>query len=58
MAYSTPVYSQVMSKVDHMIAISNTVKLHYLNTYKVSENKITTIPRGCEEDVFNQDNLT
>ena len=44
-----------MSKVDHMIAISNTVKNYILDTYNVSENKITTIPRGCEEEVFNQD---
>ena len=56
--YSTPLYSQVMSKVDHMIAISNTVKDYIINTYNVPENKITTIPRGCEEDVFNQDSLT
>ena len=47
-----------MSIVFHMIAISNTVKNYILETYKVSENKITTIPRGCEEDVFNQDDLT
>ena len=55
--YSTPLYSQVMSKVDHMIAISNTVKDYIINTYNVPINKITTIPRGCEEDVFNQDIL-
>ena len=55
--YSTPLYSQVMSKVDHMIAISNTVKDYIINTYNVPKNKITTIPRGCEEDVFNQDIL-
>ena len=55
--YSTPLYSQVMSKVDHMIAISNTVKDYIINTYNVPNNKITTIPRGCEEDVFNQNIL-
>ncbi len=55
--YSTPLYSQVMSKVDHMIAISNTVKDYIINTYNVPKNMITTIPRGCEEDVFNQDIL-
>ena len=38
-----------------MIAISNTVKDYIINTYNVPKNKITTIPRGCEEDVFNQD---
>ena len=40
-----------------MIAISNTVKDYIINTYNVPKNKITTIPRGCEEDVFNQDIL-
>ena len=55
--YSTPVYSQVMSKVDHMIAISKTVKSYIINTYKVSENKISTIPRGCDTDHFNKELL-
>ena len=40
--YSTPLYSQVMSKVDHTIAISNTVKKYIIDTYKVDE-KITEI---------------
>ena len=56
--YSKPFYSQIMSKVDHMISISNTVKDYIINTYNVPENKITTIPRGCDEDIFNQDPLT
>ena len=30
--YSTPIYSQVMSKVDHIIAISNTVKNYIIDT--------------------------
>ena len=55
--YSTPVYSQVMSKVDHMIAISKTVKSYIINTYRVSENKISTIPRGCDTDYFNKELL-
>ena len=41
--YSKPLYSQVMSKVDHMIAISNTVKDYIINTYNVPKNKITTL---------------
>ena len=56
--YSTPIYSQVMSKVDHMIAISQTVKNYIIETYKVSENKITTIPRGCDIEHFNKRMLT
>ena len=52
--YSTPIYSQVMSKVDHTIAISNTVRNYIKNTYKVSDNCITTIPRGCDPLTFNK----
>ena len=48
-------YSQIMSKVDHIIAISDTVKNYIIDTYKVAEDKITTIPRGCDLEVFNQD---
>jgi len=55
--YSTPVYSQVMSKVDHMIAISNTVKEYIIDTYNVSNQKISVIPRGCDMNHFNKDNV-
>ena len=53
--YSTPIYSQIMSKVDHIIAISETVKNYIIDTYDVAEDKITIIPRGCDLEVFNQD---
>ena len=56
--YSTPIYSKVMSKVDHMIAISDTVKEYIVNTYNVPENKITKIPRGCDSKVFNKEVLS
>ncbi len=52
--YSTPLYSQVMSKVDHTIAISKTVKDYIKQTYKVSDEKITVIPRGCDPKIFNK----
>jgi glycosyltransferase involved in cell wall biosynthesis len=51
--YSKPAYSQVMSKVDHMIAISDTVKNYVINTYEINNNNITTIPRGCDITQFN-----
>ena len=51
--YSTPSYSKVMSRADHMIAISNTVKQYIINTYNIPENNITTIPRGCDIKRFN-----
>ena len=53
--YSTPIYSQIMSKVDHTIAISNTVKDYIINTYKINKNKITTIPRGCDMEYFKKE---
>jgi len=52
--YSTPLYSQVMSKVDHIIAISKTVKDYIQGTYKVPNEKITVIPRGCDPEIFNK----
>ncbi len=55
--YSTPIYSQVMSKVDHIIAISETVRSYIVNTYNISEDKITIIPRGCDTDHFNREEL-
>ena len=55
--YSTPLYSQVMSKVDHTIAISNTVKKYIIDTYKVDEKNITTIPRGCDTKHFNRNEI-
>ena len=51
--YSTPIYSQVMSKVDHIIAISNTVKNYIIDTYKIPKNLVTIIPRGCDITNFN-----
>ena len=56
--YSTPIYSQIMSKVDHTIAISKTVKDYIISTYDLSLDKITTIPRGCDSEVFNKDELS
>ena len=53
--YSTPFYSQVMAKVDHTIAISNTVKNYIIDKYKISESMITTIPRGCDANTFNRE---
>jgi|TARA_B100001093_G_scaffold70797_1_gene61317 glycosyltransferase involved in cell wall biosynthesis len=53
--YSTPIYSQVMAKVDHMIAISKTVKKYIIDTYNAPESSITTIPRGCDINTFNKE---
>ena len=55
--YSKPIYSQIMSKVDHIIAISNTVKDYIIKTYSINSKKITTIPRGCDMEYFNKEKL-
>ena len=56
--YSMPIYSQIMSKVDHVIAISETVKNYIVNTYNISDNKVTVIPRGCDIEYFNKEQVS
>lgn len=53
--YSKPFYSQVMSKVDHAIAISDVVKDYIKQNYSLENDQITLIPRGCDISVFNKD---
>jgi len=55
--YSFPIYSKVMANVDHVISISNTVEEYIKTTYKVPDEKITVIPRGCDLSEFNQEPL-
>lgn len=55
--YSFPIYSKVMANVDHIISISNTVEGYIKTTYKVPDEKITVIPRGCDLSEFNQEPL-
>lgn len=56
--YSFPIYSKVMARVDHVISISKTVEDYIKTTYKVSNNNITVIPRGCDLVEFNQEPLS
>ena len=51
--YSFPVYSKVMSFVDHSIAISKTVENYILENYKLDKADISVIPRGCDPIEFN-----
>ena len=55
--YSKPFYSQVMSKVDHAIAISDVVKDYIKQNYSLENDQITLIPRGCDMSVFNKDSI-
>ena len=51
--YSFPIYSKVMSFVDHTIAISNTVESYIIQNYDLEKKDITIIPRGCDPNTFN-----
>ena len=55
--YSFPIYSQVMSFVDHSIAISKTVEKYILKNYKLNKCDITVIPRGCDPAEFNNSSI-
>ena len=55
--YSFPIYSQVMSFVDHSIAISKTVEKYILKNYKLNKGDITIIPRGCDPIEFNNSSI-
>ena len=55
--YSFPIYSQVMSFVDHSIAISKTVEKYILKNYKLNKGDITVIPRGCDPTEFNNSSI-
>jgi glycosyltransferase involved in cell wall biosynthesis len=45
-------YNAIMAKGDVVIANSNFTKGHILKTHKISEAKITVIPRGVDMHVF------
>lgn len=51
--YSFPIYSKVMSFVDHTIAISNTVESYIIQNYDLEKKDITIVPRGCDPNTFN-----
>lgn len=51
--YSVNPYSAIMTKSEHIIAISDCVREYILNNYQVSPEKITRIYRGLDPSVFN-----
>jgi len=56
--YSKPFYSQIMSKVDHAIAISDVVKDYIKQNYNLKNDQITLIPRGCDNKIFNDEPIS
>ena len=51
-------YNSIMLKGEKVIAVSNFVKQHLLENYKIDEDKIVVIERGVICDYFNPANLT
>ena len=49
------IYNKQMSKVNHVIAISNYVKSNIIKKYNLEPDKITVINRGIDTDFFNDD---
>ncbi|MEO0509046.1 MAG: glycosyltransferase family 4 protein [Verrucomicrobiota bacterium] len=51
--YSVNAYSAIMTKGEHIICVSNSVKDYVLKNYpKVSEEKLTVIHRGVSSEAF------
>ncbi len=51
-------YNQMMLKGQKVIAVSNFIKKHILENYKIDENKIVVVPRGADVNKFNIDNVS
>lgn len=51
-------YNAVMAKGDRVIAISEYVADHARNIYGLNEDRLITIPRGVNLDIFNPDAVT
>ena len=50
-------YSEIMTKSDSVICVSEAIKTYIQKHYKTQEKKITVIPRGIDLDKFNPKNL-
>lgn len=50
-------YSSVMTKADHVICVSNAIKIFIQKHYYTAESNITVIPRGIDLIQFNPENL-
>lgn len=46
-------YNAIMARGDAVIAISEYLAEHVTRTYKVGDNRLVTIPRGIDLDIFN-----
>jgi glycosyltransferase involved in cell wall biosynthesis len=51
-------YNSIMTEGDKVVAVSNFVKKHIMENYKVDPNKIIVIHRGVDHVEFNQNQLS
>lgn len=56
--YSVNPYSAIMTRADHLIAVSQCVRDYVLEHYTVSERKLTVIQRGVDVEAFRQRDLS
>jgi len=56
--YSITPYSAIMTRADHIIAVSGCVRDYVLTNYRVPEEKLTVIQRGVDVDAFRQRELS
>ncbi|AOY88850.1 glycosyl transferase [Marinobacter salinus] len=56
--YSVNPYSAIMTRADHIIAVSQCVREYILKNYPVPEEKLTVIQRGVDVEAFRQRELT
>ena len=54
---SVSFYSEIMTKGDRVICVSEVVREHILNNYNIDKNKITVIQRGVNTKLFNPNNI-
>ncbi len=50
-------YSSIMTKADHVICVSNAIKIFIQKYYHTAEPNITVIPRGIDLEKFNPQNI-
>ncbi|MDD5359045.1 MAG: glycosyltransferase family 4 protein [Sulfurovaceae bacterium] len=50
-------YSQIMTKGDKVICVSEVVRDYIIKNYNVDKRKITVIQRGVDTDLFNSSNV-
>ncbi len=56
--YSVNSYSAIMTKGERVAAVSETIKEHILENYKVDEKRIELIHGGFDNKVFSPENVT